>query len=61
MVHRSSRDLPRIGFAGMQAEGFANLAVPRLRRRRRAGPRPCAHDTGHDSWHDGSRREVRAA
>ncbi|MGW6402750.1 phosphatidylglycerol lysyltransferase domain-containing protein [Streptomyces sp. NPDC055134] len=56
VVYRSSRDLPRIGFAAIQAEGFVNLAVPRLLRRRGAGPRPCAHDTGHDE----GRRGVRA-
>jgi lysyl-tRNA synthetase class 2 len=61
VVYRSSRDLPRIGFAAIQAEGFVNLAVPRLLRRRKAVPRPCAHDTGHDSSHDGGRRGVRAA
>ncbi|WP_326774699.1 phosphatidylglycerol lysyltransferase domain-containing protein [Streptomyces sp. NBC_01445] len=64
VVYRSSRDLPRIGFAAMQAEGFVNLAIPRLLRRRRAGPRPCAHDAGHDGSHDdshdGGRRGVRA-
>ncbi|MCT4354534.1 phosphatidylglycerol lysyltransferase domain-containing protein [Streptomyces sp. Je 1-79] len=45
VVYRKSRDLPRIGFAAMQAEGFVNLALPRpfTRRRSTAGPRPCAH------------------
>lgn len=43
VVYGSSRDLPRIGFAAMQAEGFVNLALPRLLRRRVPAPRPCAH------------------
>ncbi|MGW7045019.1 phosphatidylglycerol lysyltransferase domain-containing protein [Streptomyces avermitilis] len=43
VVYASSRDLPRIGLAAMQAEGFVNLALPRLLRRRRAIPAPCAH------------------
>jgi lysyl-tRNA synthetase class 2 len=43
VVYGSSRDLPRIGFAAMQAEGFLNLALPRLLRRRVPAPRPCAH------------------
>ncbi|MEU4212107.1 phosphatidylglycerol lysyltransferase domain-containing protein [Streptomyces sp. NPDC026206] len=42
IVFPSSRDLPRIGFAMMQAEGF--LELPRLLRRRPAPPKPCAHD-----------------
>ncbi|MDX2695656.1 phosphatidylglycerol lysyltransferase domain-containing protein, partial [Streptomyces ipomoeae] len=29
VVYAASRDLPRIGFAAMQAEGFVNLALPR--------------------------------
>ncbi|RSS31210.1 phosphatidylglycerol lysyltransferase domain-containing protein, partial [Streptomyces sp. WAC08241] len=29
VVYRTSRDLPRIGFAAMQAEGFVNLSLPR--------------------------------
>ncbi|WP_331453060.1 phosphatidylglycerol lysyltransferase domain-containing protein [Streptomyces sp. SS162] len=44
VVYRSTRDLPRIGFAAMQAEGFVNLAPPRPFRRRGKRPeRPCAH------------------
>ncbi|MFD8422437.1 phosphatidylglycerol lysyltransferase domain-containing protein [Streptomyces sp. NPDC059466] len=43
VVYGSSRDLPRIGFAAMQAEGFVNLALPGLLRRRVRAPRPCAH------------------
>ncbi len=43
VVYRSSGDLPRIGLAAMQAEGFVNLALPRILRRRTAAPRPCAH------------------
>ncbi|RFC73062.1 phosphatidylglycerol lysyltransferase domain-containing protein [Streptomyces sp. AcE210] len=53
VVYRSPRDLPRIGFAAMQAEGFVNLGMPRVLRRRTAAPRPCAHD--------GGQRGVRAA
>ncbi|WP_149184430.1 phosphatidylglycerol lysyltransferase domain-containing protein [Streptomyces sp. TRM49041] len=47
VVYRSTRDLPRIGFAAMQAEGFVNLAPPRPFRRRGAArtARPCAHIT----------------
>lgn len=33
VVFRTTRDLPRIGFAAMQAEGFLSLALPRLPRR----------------------------
>ncbi|MGW1004154.1 phosphatidylglycerol lysyltransferase domain-containing protein [Streptomyces sp. NPDC002520] len=46
VVYRAPADLPRIGFAAMQAEGFVTLALPlprALRRRRAAGARPCAH------------------
>ncbi|MFF8592021.1 phosphatidylglycerol lysyltransferase domain-containing protein [Streptomyces sp. NPDC015220] len=45
IVYRASSDLPRIGFATMQAEGFVDLALPmpRFLRRRRATRRPCAH------------------
>ena len=45
VVFRNTRDLPRIGFAAMQAEGFVDLALPRpfLRRAQPARPRPCAH------------------
>jgi lysyl-tRNA synthetase, class II len=44
VVFGSTRDLPRIGFAAMQAEGFVSFALPRrLRRARRAEGRPCAH------------------
>ncbi|MDT0546674.1 MULTISPECIES: phosphatidylglycerol lysyltransferase domain-containing protein [Streptomyces] len=47
VVFRHTRDLPRIGLAAMQAEGFVSLALPRLLRRgRRAEPRPCAHQSG---------------
>ncbi|MEU4494290.1 phosphatidylglycerol lysyltransferase domain-containing protein [Streptomyces sp. NBC_00210] len=56
VVFRSTRDLPRIGFAAMQAEGFVNVALPRLFPRRRPArqPRPCAHIAQ-------AEREVRAA
>jgi lysyl-tRNA synthetase class 2 len=35
VVFRSTGDLPRIGFAAMQAEGFVTLALPTWRPRRR--------------------------
>ncbi|MFI1964175.1 phosphatidylglycerol lysyltransferase domain-containing protein [Streptomyces pathocidini] len=47
LVFGNTRDLPRIGFAAMQAEGFVTLGLPRPFARsatpRRA--RPCAHPT----------------
>ncbi|MDQ0933144.1 phosphatidylglycerol lysyltransferase domain-containing protein [Streptomyces turgidiscabies] len=43
VVYRASGDLPRIGLAAMQAEGFVTLALPRLLRRRTAAPTPCTH------------------
>ncbi|MFE9771493.1 phosphatidylglycerol lysyltransferase domain-containing protein [Streptomyces sp. NPDC005931] len=45
VVYRASADLPRIGFAAMQAEGFVTLAppLPRFLRRRPSVRRPCAH------------------
>ncbi len=43
VVYASSRDLPRIGLAAMQAEGFVNVTLPRFLRRRTTTPRPCAH------------------
>ncbi|MFE2745561.1 phosphatidylglycerol lysyltransferase domain-containing protein [Streptomyces scopuliridis] len=48
VVFRSTGELPRIGFAAMQAEGFVTLSLPRPLRRlaRDRHPRPCAHDTG---------------
>ncbi|GGV20161.1 phosphatidylglycerol lysyltransferase domain-containing protein [Streptomyces spectabilis] len=57
VVYRSSRDLPRIGFAAMQAEGFVTLALPRFLRRRTAGPRPCPHQSARSA----EQHEVRAA
>ncbi|MFE2991239.1 phosphatidylglycerol lysyltransferase domain-containing protein [Streptomyces sp. NPDC059262] len=57
VVYHSPRDLPRIGFAAIQAEGFVNLGMPRVLRWRTAAPRPCAHD----GTPDGGRRGVRAA
>ncbi|MEV7124846.1 phosphatidylglycerol lysyltransferase domain-containing protein [Streptomyces sp. NPDC093260] len=55
IVYRASSDLPRIGFATMQAEGFVNLALPlpRFLRRRRTAERPCAHTV--------AERDMRAA
>ncbi|MGA5555167.1 phosphatidylglycerol lysyltransferase domain-containing protein [Streptomyces lavendulocolor] len=57
VVYRNARDLPRIGFAAMQAEGFVDLAPPRPFRRRSsaATARPCAHLAPRGE------REVRAA
>ncbi|MFF3767129.1 phosphatidylglycerol lysyltransferase domain-containing protein [Streptomyces sp. NPDC001922] len=45
LVFRNTRDLPRIGFAAMQAEGFVTLALPRPFTRRPGSrrARPCAH------------------
>ncbi|MER6309031.1 phosphatidylglycerol lysyltransferase domain-containing protein [Streptomyces sp. NPDC001657] len=46
VVFRNSRDIPRIGLAMLQAEGYMELRLPRpLRRSRPAEPRPCAHVT----------------
>ncbi|MFI1394022.1 phosphatidylglycerol lysyltransferase domain-containing protein [Streptomyces sp. NPDC020681] len=58
VVFRNTRDLPRIGFAAMQAEGFVTLALPRLFARRRPPrqARPCAHILPATA-----EREVRAA
>ncbi|MEU8966471.1 phosphatidylglycerol lysyltransferase domain-containing protein, partial [Streptomyces sp. NPDC048491] len=46
MVYRAHADLPRIGFAVMQAEGFVNLGLPgplaRLTRAARRD-RACTH------------------
>ena len=58
VVYRKSRDLPRIGFAAMQAEGFVNVSLPRpfARRRPAPAPRPCAHIGRTSAEH-----EVRAA
>ncbi|MFF3246276.1 phosphatidylglycerol lysyltransferase domain-containing protein [Streptomyces sp. NPDC002870] len=58
VVFRNTRDLPRIGFAAMQAEGFVNVTLPRLfpRRRPTRQPRPCAHITRPQP-----EREIRAA
>ncbi|MFF5832873.1 phosphatidylglycerol lysyltransferase domain-containing protein [Streptomyces bacillaris] len=54
MVFRSSRDLPRIGIAAMQAEGFVNFSLPRPFRPR--AQRPCGHTLRTAQEH-----EVRAA
>ncbi|MFG2681842.1 phosphatidylglycerol lysyltransferase domain-containing protein [Streptomyces sp. NPDC048392] len=45
VVYRRSADLPRIGFAAMQAEGFVTLTVPlpRFLRHRKSSRRPCVH------------------
>ncbi|WJV47063.1 phosphatidylglycerol lysyltransferase domain-containing protein [Streptomyces flavofungini] len=56
VVYRSSRDLPRIGFAAMQAEGFVTFGMPRFLRRAIAQRRPCPHQTAQTA-----EREVRAA
>ncbi|WP_416975184.1 phosphatidylglycerol lysyltransferase domain-containing protein [Streptomyces sp. 4F14] len=54
VVYRNSADLPRIGIAAMQAEGFVDLAIPlpRFLRRTPTPARPCTHV---------SERDVRAA
>ncbi|MEU0396828.1 phosphatidylglycerol lysyltransferase domain-containing protein [Streptomyces sp. NPDC006208] len=58
VVFRNTRDLPRIGFAAMQAEGFVNVSLPRPFTRHRPDrlPRPCAHPARHHE-----QPEVRAA
>ncbi|MFH9069770.1 phosphatidylglycerol lysyltransferase domain-containing protein [Streptomyces alboflavus] len=56
VVYRSSRDLPRIGFAAMQAEGFVTFGLPRFLRRALAQRRPCPHQPA-----PATEREVRAA
>ncbi|MFF0744141.1 phosphatidylglycerol lysyltransferase domain-containing protein [Streptomyces sp. NPDC004111] len=46
VVFRTTRDLPRIGFAAMQAEGFVTLGLPRPFARKSSAkrePHPCAH------------------
>lgn len=43
VVYAASRDLPRIGLAALQAEGFVNLALPRFLRRTPRPPHPCGH------------------
>ncbi|MFD7062387.1 phosphatidylglycerol lysyltransferase domain-containing protein [Streptomyces sp. NPDC059906] len=43
VVYRRSADLPRIGFAAMQAEGFVTIGLPRFLQRRTPSRRPCAH------------------
>ncbi|MDX3582854.1 phosphatidylglycerol lysyltransferase domain-containing protein [Streptomyces europaeiscabiei] len=58
VVYATSRDLPRIGLAAMQAEGFVNLALPRLLRRRAKSPAPCAHRAAERSM---TEQDVRAA
>ncbi|WP_328837638.1 phosphatidylglycerol lysyltransferase domain-containing protein [Streptomyces europaeiscabiei] len=58
VVYATSRDLPRIGFAAMQAEGFVNLALPHLLRRRAKAPAPCAHRAAERSM---TEQDVRAA
>ncbi|MFH8804988.1 phosphatidylglycerol lysyltransferase domain-containing protein [Streptomyces sp. NPDC017936] len=59
VVYRASGDLPRIGFAAMQAEGFVNLALPlpRFLRRRSPAARACAHQVAERVVE----RDVRAA
>ncbi|MDI3388924.1 phosphatidylglycerol lysyltransferase domain-containing protein [Streptomyces sp. B-S-A8] len=43
VVFRNNRDLPRIGVAAMQAEGFVTLALPRFLHPRPGPRRPCPH------------------
>ncbi|MBW5483348.1 phosphatidylglycerol lysyltransferase domain-containing protein [Streptomyces bambusae] len=64
VVFRNTRDLPRIGFAAMQAEGFVTLALPRLfaGRRRPKPVRGCAHQGNVSSVpNQKAEREVQAA
>lgn len=50
VVFRNTSDLPRIGLAAMQAEGFVNLGLPwPLARRSRVAGRPCPHLVGRES------------
>ncbi|WUB77618.1 phosphatidylglycerol lysyltransferase domain-containing protein [Streptomyces sp. NBC_00576] len=53
VVYRTSSDLPRIGLAAMQAEGFIDLALPLpgFLRRRTAAPRACTHGTAERGLH----------
>ncbi|MEV1019724.1 phosphatidylglycerol lysyltransferase domain-containing protein [Streptomyces sp. NPDC050264] len=43
VIYGSSKDLPRIGWAAMRAEGFVTLHLPHPLRRRTPEPRPCPH------------------
>ncbi|MDI3418438.1 phosphatidylglycerol lysyltransferase domain-containing protein [Streptomyces sp. B-S-A12] len=43
VVFRNNRDLPRIGVAAMQAEGFVTLTLPRFLRAGSRPRRPCPH------------------
>ncbi|MDX3850917.1 phosphatidylglycerol lysyltransferase domain-containing protein [Streptomyces sp. AK02-01A] len=54
VVFRSPRELPRIGYAAMRAEGFVTMSLPRVGPARR--PRPCAH-----GGRSTGEREVRTA
>ncbi|MFF5358541.1 phosphatidylglycerol lysyltransferase domain-containing protein [Streptomyces scabiei] len=58
VVYAASRDLPRIGLAAMQAEGFVHLALPRFLRLRARTHRPCAHTVAE---HGVGEQNVRAA
>lgn len=50
VVFRNTGDLPRIGFAAMQAEGFVNLGLPwPFSRPERRAERPCSHLKGASS------------
>ncbi|GHF63075.1 membrane protein [Streptomyces mashuensis] len=49
IVFPNNRDLPRIGFAMMQAEGF--LTLPRLGLRRSRAQKPCEHDDDNVTAH----------
>ncbi|MFG2867636.1 phosphatidylglycerol lysyltransferase domain-containing protein [Streptomyces sp. NPDC048338] len=53
VVYRKSGDLPRIGLAAMQAEGFVNFRVPRpFTRRTTPTARPCPHIVGSPTGHE---------
>ena len=63
VVYRTSRDLPRIGFAAMQAEGFVNVGLPRPfpRRFMSARPSPLRPRTGPRPGADGARDGITTA
>ncbi|WP_233518015.1 phosphatidylglycerol lysyltransferase domain-containing protein [Streptomyces corynorhini] len=62
VIFRSTGDLPRIGFAAMQAEGFVTLALPRPLRRLGSGGRDHRDRPGsHPNARTPSDHEIRTA
>ncbi|MER6855577.1 phosphatidylglycerol lysyltransferase domain-containing protein [Streptomyces pilosus] len=63
VVYRAPADLPRIGLAALQAEGFLRLALPlpRFLRHRFPAPRPCVHRTVPDPVHARAENAARTA